>query len=116
MRVGDLVIVANLGEMKVFKAMPRDLEAEAGLKPNNVKLQQINVIDYIQAHWKIQDMVTDFAGRFKSDAKNGANAGERHELQRQIEENVIKAIAEDIAKAVSQYSPEKYFLALPNTS
>jgi phosphotransferase system enzyme I (PtsI) len=38
MRVGDLVIIATLGEIKAFIANPRTPEAEAGLKPNEVKL------------------------------------------------------------------------------
>ena len=33
MKVSDMAIVANLGEMKVYKANPRDLEAESGLNP-----------------------------------------------------------------------------------
>ncbi len=114
MKVGDLVIVANLGEMKVYKANPRDLEAEAGLKPQNIKLDLVNAIDYVEAHWKLKDIVTDEAGRFKADAgKMGGNAGERHELEKKMEEDVIKAIAEDIAKVVEQNNPPKYFLALP---
>lgn len=114
MKVGDLVIVANLGEMKVYRANPRDLEAEAGLKPDHIKLDLINAIDYVEAHWKLKDIVTDEAGRFKADAgKMGGNAGERHELEKKMEEDVIKAIAADIAKVVEQNNPPKYFLALP---
>jgi len=41
MKVGDLVIVASLGEIKAFKANPRTLEAEAGLKLNEVKLDLV---------------------------------------------------------------------------
>ncbi len=113
MKVGDLVIVANLGEMKVYKAQPRDLEAEAGLKPQNIKLDQVSAIDYVEAHWKVKDIVTDEAGRFK--APNGTNGGitEKHGIEQKMEEDVIKAIAEDIARMVSQNNPPKYFLALP---
>ncbi len=114
MKVGDIVIVANLGEMKIYKANPRDLEAEAGLKPENIKLDLINAIDYVEAHWKLKDIVTDEAGRFKADAgKMGGNAGERHELEKKMQEDVIKAVAEDIAKTVHEMNPGKYFLALP---
>ncbi len=114
MKVGDIVIVANLGEMKIYKANPRDLEAEAGLKPDHIKLDQINAIDYVEAHWKLKDIVTDEAGRFKADAgKMGGNAGERHELEKKMQKDVIKALAEDIAKTVHETNPPKYFLALP---
>ena len=114
MKVGDIVIVANLGEMKVYKAEPRDLEAEAGLKPDHIKLDLVDAVDYVEAHWKLKDIVTDEAGRFKADAgKMGGNAGERHELEKKMEEDVIRALAEDIARMVERFNPPKYFLALP---
>jgi len=117
MKVGDLVIVSNLGEMKVYKANPRDLEAEAGLKPENIKLDLINSIDYVESHWRVKDIVTDEAGRFKGDAGNmgkmGGSIGQRHELENKMEEDVIRAVAEDIAKIVQENNPPKYFLALP---
>ena len=116
MRVGDLVIVASLGEIKAYRANPRTPEAEAGLKPHNVKLDLVNAIDYVEAHWKIKDIVTDEAGRFKADAgKMGGNAGERHELEKKMEEDVIKTIAQDITKMVKEYDAPRLFLAMPKT-
>ena len=58
MKVGDLVIVASLGEIKAFKANPRTPEAEAGLKPNEVKLDLITAIDVVEAHKKLSDLLT----------------------------------------------------------
>ena len=114
MKVGDIVIVADLGEMKVYKAKPRDLEAEAGLKPQNIKLDLVNAIDYVEAHWKVKDIVTDEAGRFKG-PKSGGGITEKHGIEAKMEEDVIKAIAADIERFVSEYNPPKYFLALPQT-
>jgi hypothetical protein len=99
--------------MKVYRANPRDLEAEAGLKPQNIKLDLVNAIDYVEAHWKIKDIVTDKAGRFKSDASSGGGIAEKHGIEQKIESDVIRAIAEDIARFVNEYNPPKYFLALP---
>ena len=114
MKVGDIVIVSSLGEMKVYKANPRDLEAEAKLRPEYIRLDLINSLDYVESHWRVQDIVTDEAGRFKSNSeKMGANIGEKHELEKKMEEDVIKAIAEDIAEIVAENNPKKYFLALP---
>jgi len=115
MKVSDMAIVANLGEMKVYKANPRDLEAEAGLKPNFIKLDLINSFDYLAAHQKLGDVVTDSSGRFASDAGSGANVGEEHNLENQIEENLIRNLAEDIAKTVESHNPPRLFLALPET-
>ncbi len=120
MRVGDIVIVSNLGEMKVYKAEPRDLEAEAGLKPNNVKLDLVDAKDYVASHWKVQDIVTDEAGQFKGGSQGRGeftqgSIGERHELEKRVEADVINAIVEDINAVIESHNPPKWFLALPET-
>jgi hypothetical protein len=120
MKVGDIVIVADLGEMKIYRAEPRDLEAEAGLKPDHIKLDLIDAKDYVASHWKINDIVTDQAGRFKGGSQGRGDftqgsIGERHELEKKVEEDVIKAIAEDINTTVAEQNPPKWFLGLPET-
>ena len=120
MKVGDIVIVADLGEMKIYRAEPRDLEAEAGLKPDHVKLDLIDAKDYVASHWKINDIVTDQAGRFKGGSQGRGeftqgSVGERHELEKRVEEEVIKAIADDISAAIAANNPPKWFLGLPET-
>ena len=116
MKVDDIIIVTNLGEMKVYKANPRDLEAEAGLKPHNVKLDLINSFDYIESHQKIKDIVSDEAGRFKADAgKMGGNISPENKLEEKLEEDVINQIAEDIFKLIQELNPPRYYLALPET-
>jgi hypothetical protein len=112
MKVNDLVIVASLGEMKVYKANPRDLEAEAGLKPDHVKLDLINAFDYVESHMKLQDITTDEPGQFKGDANGMRSHGEPHNLEAKLEEDVIKAIADDINKIVKENNPPKLFLAV----
>ncbi len=120
MKVGDIVIVADLGEMKIYKAQPRDLEAEAGLKPDHVKLDLIDAKDYVAAHWKVQDIVTDEAGQFKGGSQGRGeftqgSVGERHELEKRVEEEVIEAIAADIEATIAEQNPPKWFLGLPET-
>jgi len=120
MKVGDIVIVADLGEMKIYRAEPRDLEAEAGLKPDHVKLDLIDAKDYVASHWKIQDIVTDEAGQFKGGSQGRGeftqgSVGERHELEKKVEEDVIKTIAEDINATIAAHNPPKWFLGLPET-
>jgi hypothetical protein len=120
MKVGDIVIVADLGEMKIYRAEPRDLEAEAGLKPDHVKLDLIDAKDYVASHWKINDIVTDQAGQFKGGSQGRGeftqgSVGERHELEKKVEEDVIKAIAEDINATIAANNPPKWFLGLPET-
>ncbi len=116
MKVNDLVVVANLGEMRVYKANPRDLEAEAGLNEDHIKLDLINDVDFINAHKRLQDLVTDQAGRFKADAgKMGASIAQENNLEQEIEEELIKTVAEDISDIIKNENPPKYFLALPKT-
>ncbi len=118
MKVGDLVIVSDLGEMKIYKAQPRDLEAEAGLKPDHVKLDLIDAKDYVLSHWKVHDLVTDDAGQFKGGSMGRGeftqgSIGDRHELYKRVEEEVIEAIAKDISDAVAANNPPKWYLGLP---
>ncbi len=113
MQVGDLAIVINSGELKLYRANPRDLEAEAGLKPENIKLDLINTYDYIEGHQKIKDVVTDSAGRFRSDASPHTGIAEKNGIEQKLEDDTIRQIAEDIERIISEYKPKRYFLAMP---
>ncbi len=119
MKVDDIVILANLGEMKVYQAMPRDLEAEAGLKPENVKLDLIDGRDYIATHWKLNEIVTDQAGRFKGGSQgrgtfSRGSIGEKHTIETEIEEKVVHDIAKDISD-IALDKNTNWYLAMPET-
>jgi len=115
MKVGDLVIVASLGEIKAYKANPRTPEAEAGLKPNEVKLDLITAIDIVEAHKKVQDLVTGIEGANKPGFLNRAFSGENHNLKAEIYKEAVKAVAEDIDMLIDQYGDKKVFLSVPKT-
>lgn len=108
MKVGDLVITASLGEIKAYKAEPRTLEAEAGLKPSEIKLDLISAIDIVEAHKRIQDLLSDEPGQF-----NKATLGDSHNLKKEILSTIIKTVAEDIDKLIEQYGEKKVFLSVP---
>jgi hypothetical protein len=119
MKVNEIVILANLGEMKVYQASPRDLEAEAGLKPENVKLDLISNRDYIATHWKLHDIVTDQAGRFKGGSQgrgtfSRGSIGEKHTIEAEVEERVVQQIVKDISDVVGEKSV-RWYLAMPET-
>ena len=119
MKVGEIVVLANLGEMKVYEAAPRDLEAEAGLKPENVKLDLIDARDYVATHWKLHEIVTDQAGRFKGGSQgrgtfSRGSIGEKHTLEEEVEEKVVRQLAEDISAIVTE-KDTNWYLALPET-
>lgn len=120
MKVGDIVIVSDLGEMKIYQAKARDLEAEAGLKPDHIKLDLIDTKDYVVSHWKLHEWVTDQAGRFKGGAQSEGvltqgSVGERHGLEKQMEMEVIEMIAKDISDAIATNHPLKWYFGLPET-
>jgi hypothetical protein len=114
MKVGDLVIVAGLGEIKAYIANPRTPEAEAVLKLNEVKLDLINAIDIVEAHKKIQDLISDTTGTtYKAGFLDRATSGEKHTLKQEIINEVVKAVAEDIDMLIEEYGQKKVFLSLP---
>jgi len=115
MKVNDIAITVNTGELKLYKANPRDLEAEAGLKPENIKLDLINTYDYLEGHKKIKDVVSDSAGRFKSDASPHTGIAEKNGIEQKLEDDIIRQIAEDIARIVREHNPERYFLSMPGS-
>jgi hypothetical protein len=114
MKVGDLVIISSLGEIKVYKASPRTPEAEVGLKPNEVKLDFETAIDIVEAHKKLQDLITDTRGEFKAGFLNRATSGEKHNLEQEIYKEAIKALAEDIDMIIEK-ADKKVFLSVPKT-
>jgi len=115
MRVGDLVIVASLGEIKAYRANPRTPEAEAGLKPNEVKLDLIKAIDVVEAHKKLNDLITGLdEGVKKAGFLNRAASGEKHNLKEEIYKEAIKCVAEDIDMLIEE-GDKRVFLSLPQT-
>ncbi len=119
MEVGNVLILANLGEMKVYDAMPRDLEAEAGVKPKNIKLDLVDERNYVLTHWKLHEIVTDQAGRFKGGSQgrgtfSRGSIGERHSLKTEIEEEVVREIAKDISNIATNKNVS-WYLVMPNT-
>jgi hypothetical protein len=118
MKVGDIIILANLGELKVYEAKPRDLEAEAGLEPTHIKLDLINDKNYIDSHKKLHETVTDQAGRFKGGSQGRGeftqgSIGEKHSLEQESEEKVIRQIADDITSIINDKAA-RTFIAMPD--
>jgi hypothetical protein len=118
MKVGDIVILANLGELKVYEANPRDLEAEAGLAPTHIKLDLVNDKNYINAHKRLHETVTDQAGQFKGGSQGRGeftqgSIGEKHSLEQESEEKIIRQIADDITSIINDKAT-RTFIAMPD--
>ncbi len=111
-KVGDYIIVANKGEIKAYEAKPRTPEAELGLKEEEVKIELFLDKNYIDAHKKLQDIVTDDAGRFKGDATNaGGSIAEEHNLEIEIENRILQDLAKDINELLEK-APKRVFVAI----
>ncbi len=104
-----LIIVADLGELKVFRVKKHE-----GIVGNELKishsLEIVNDLDYIATHKKISELVSDKAGNFK-----GGNL-EDNKLEDQIEKRTIKDIASDIDSIVKNEKPKRLFLAFAKES
>ncbi len=96
-----IVIVADLGELKVYKI-------KANEKSNS--LEPINNIAYIDAHKKISEIVSDSSGNFA-----GSN-GENYNLENERKKRSLKEVANDINAIVENEKPKQLFLAFPQES
>ncbi len=101
-----VIIVANQGEIKVYKIKKYEKTLKGELK-TYYSLDMLNAYDYIDAHKKLHETVTDEAGRF------GHNIGEEHEVQNERKKRLLKDIAKDIDTIVSKLKPEQVFLSFP---
>ncbi len=101
-----LLIVADLGELKVFRVVRKE-----GIFDNELKIsyvpEPVTDLDYIAGHKKLQDLVSDEAGRF------GHSHGEAHNLESEIKQRTIKDIATDIATISEHEKADKLLLAFP---
>lgn len=116
-KTGDQIITVSMGELKVYQANPRTLEAEAGIKEYEVKLDLIQAEDYIAAHKRLGDIVSDDAGQFRNSDRAGGNftpksVGEDHNLEEEIAGRILREIAEDIDTIASK-SDAPLFLTVP---
>ncbi len=101
-----LVIVADLGELKVY-----NVKKSEGLVGNEMKtshaLEVLNNIGYIDAHKKMGEVMSDSAGNFMG------SAGEEHNRENERKKRSLKEVAEDIDAIVASEKPKQLFLAFP---
>jgi len=103
-----LIILTDLGSFKAYRVTPDEMTQ----KP---RIQMIDNFETIDGHTRIQDMVTDQAGRFpvaNGIASGQMSHGENHNLRTEIEKRVIRQLADSINKLVTREDlPVWYFAA-----
>ncbi|MBD3790294.1 MAG: host attachment protein [Campylobacterales bacterium] len=101
-----IVIVADLGELKAY-----NVEKHEGMVGNELKishsLKLINDENFISGRKKINEVVSDSAGRFHQGTL------ENHNLKEERENRTVKDIAHDIDAIVNEMKPAQLFLAFP---
>ncbi len=101
-----MVIVANLGELKEYHVQKH--EAIVG---NDLKISYAlglhHAMDYIDAHKKVEEVVSDSAGRF------GNSIGEEHNLENERKRRSVEDVANDINAIIAKEKPKQLFLAFP---
>ena len=118
----SLIIVGDLGEIKVYRVYedvvidPKD-DAHTSHKHNRgtlidtLRTELVTAVDFVDAHKKISDEVTDKEGNYKGHF--GSASGEPHNLKLEIEQRVLKEIANDIMKIIREKNPKRWHLSFP---
>ncbi len=103
-----LIIVADLGELKVYKPIKHEAIVNGGhdLKIS-YSLELLTDLDYILPHKKISEIVSDKAGNFK-----GVNV-EDNKVEDEMERRTLKDVAADIENIIKNETPKQVFLAFP---
>jgi len=119
---GHLIIVADLGELKSYRVKeelvinPKD-NAQVSHKHNKGTLidalrpELVTAVDFVEAHRKISEEVTDKEGNYKGHF--GSASGEPHNLKSEIENRLIREIADTIMRIVRTEDPKVWHLAFP---
>jgi len=120
----SIIIVGDLGELKAYRVYeevvidPKD-EAQTSHKHNRgtlieaLRMELVSAVDFVDGRKKLTDEVTDKVGRNR--APHGAGeSGEPHNLKLEIEQRLLKEIADTIMKIVRDTNPKKWHLAFPS--
>ncbi|MEA3186542.1 MAG: hypothetical protein QOD99_372 [Chthoniobacter sp.] len=91
-----LIILADLGHLKAYRVRRDPMETTP-------RLELVDEVDLIDAHGRLQDKVTDQAGRFPN-AGGGMSIGENHNLLSEMDRRQVKQIAERIDQLVADES------------
>lgn len=115
---GNIIIVADLGQLKAYRVtavtgidrqetMQVSHANRKGTEKRTLNLELLSDIDYIAAHTRASEELSDKSGQF------GASSGEPHNLKLEQARRGLKQIAEDIGTLLAKESPKAWHLAFP---
>ena len=110
MTASSLIIVTDRGSLKAYRVNETPTRG-----PSLQLVQAFNITD---AHGRLVDKVSDFAGRFPvSDGAGGhhgaASIGERTQIEVETDRRIHKELADQITKIVSGNGKEGWSFAAP---
>ena len=120
--VDNFIVVGDLGEVKIYKVKeeitidPKDNahtshKHHKGTLIDKLVLELVNAADFIDAHKKISEEVTDKEGNYKGPF--GSASGEPHNLKLEIENRLLKEIAKFIDNTLKSAGVKRWHLAFP---
>ncbi len=100
-----LVIVANLGRLKAYRVA----KAAPG---RGQKLDLVEDINFINAHTRFRDLVTDQAGRYGIDTGTAFLKSDYEALgaKREIQRRLVREVAEEIGRVLEEEEVEGWYL------
>ena len=88
-----LIVLADLGRVKAFRVT-------YDMMTSKPQLEQIYDCEFIEAHGRLMDKVTDQAGRFAVNGAPGAAISENHSLLLENERRLVRMVSEKISELV----------------
>jgi len=102
-----IIITADLGHFKAYRITKDPLD----ISP---RVMLIKSYDAIDGHVKLGEKLSDAAGRFRRGGvkdETAMGSGERHNIDLETENRLVKMIAKDIAALIFSEKCEKWYLA-----
>ena len=117
-----LIIVGNLGELKIYKAkdeldIVRKDDFHTSHKHHKGKIvEHLNFEElcdeaFIDAHKKISEIVTDKQGHFEG--AFGGESGDGPKIELELENRVLKLVTNHINKVLEKENYDRWFFAFP---
>lgn len=118
---GHIIVVADLGQLKAYRisnvtgvdrheSMQVSHAQKRGTVKESTVLELILDIDYVAAHGRISEQMSDKNGRM------GSSTGESHNAKVEKESSGLKQISDDIASIIKKESPAQWHLAFPKAT
>jgi hypothetical protein len=99
-----MIVLADLGRVKAYRVTHDMMTSKA-------QVEMVYDCEFLEAHRRVVDRVTDSAGRYAAAGNSGGSTSEAHGMADETERRQIRTVAEKINELVEG---EKYwYLAAP---